>query len=310
VLVLRDVLDNTVKGPADFAGLGLSVLGVVPLDKRTQRTPIAFRGDLHSLRSEAFRQLRTNLQFVDVDHAPHVFAVTSAVPGEGKSTTAINLAAALAEAGHRVCLVEADLRRPTIAATLGLVPDVGFTTVLLGQAPLEAVLQHAGRNFAVLTSGPVPPNPSEVLISEQARAVIRQVSEHVDYTIIDTAPLLPVADGAEVAALAEATLVVHRAGRTTREQVIRSLAALERVGERPVGVIVNMVSRNHGRYDYEYNAYYAYRPDRSHSTRLNLESLRAGQSADSTRFSDSANSFASAGSPSEYPQRPPGAGRS
>lgn len=261
-LVLRDVLDNTIKGPADFEELDIPVLGMVPLDKRTVRIPIAFRGDPHSVRSEAYRQLRTNLQFVDIDRAPKIIAVTSAIPGEGKSTTAMNLAAALAESGHRVVLIEADLRRPTIAKTLGLVSEVGFTTVLIGKATLDDALQNAGRNLAVLTSGPVPPNPSELLTSEHARAVIKEASERAEYTIIDTAPLLPVADGAEVAAIAEATLVVHRAGKTTREQAARSVAALEKVGERPVGVVLNMVNRNGGRYGYEYSYYYTYRPDR------------------------------------------------
>ncbi len=263
VVVLRDLLDNTIKGPKDLEALNVPLLGAVPYDKRTAKAPIAFRGDPHSIRSEAFRQLRTNLQFVNVDEAPRIIAVTSAVPGEGKSTTAMNLAASLAEAGHRVCLVEADLRRPTVARTLGLVADVGFTTVLIGAVRLEDALQNAGRNLAVLTSGQIPPNPSELLISGQARALIREIAGQVDYTIIDTAPLLPVADGAEVAAMADATLVVHRAGKTTREQVARSIEALAKVGERPVGAILNMITRSSGRYDYEQSYYYTYRPDKS-----------------------------------------------
>jgi len=264
VVILRDVLDNTVKGPQDFAELGVPVLGYVPFDKRTPRALVAFRSDPHSARSEAYRQLRTNLQFVNVDHAPRIIAVTSAIPGEGKTTTAVNLAAALAEGGYRVCLVEADLRRPTLAKSLGLVGDVGFTTVLIGKAPVEAVLQNAGRNLAVLTSGPVPPNPTELLISAQANAVIRQIAEKVDYTIIDTAPLLPVADGAEVAAIADATLVVHHAGKSTREQAARSVEALAKVGTKPVGIVLNMITRGRGRYDDEYGYYYAaYRPQRS-----------------------------------------------
>ena len=260
IVIIRDLLDTTVKGAADFDEVGVAVLGMVPLDKRTPRTPIAFRADPHGTRAEAYRQLRTNLQFVNVDDAPRVIAVTSAVPGEGKSTTALNLAAALAEAGSRVCLIEADLRRPTIAATLGLVPDVGFTTVLIGKIAPEEALQNAGRNLAVLTCGPVPPNPSELLSSEHARDLIRTLASRVDYTIIDTAPLLPVADGAEVAALADATIVVHHAGKTSKDQVARSVQALHRIGERPVGAVLNMVTRRTGRYDYEDNYYYTYRP--------------------------------------------------
>ena len=265
VVVLRDVLDNTVKGPQDFEALGVPVLGFVPYDKRTVKVPVAFRGDPHSARSEAYRQLRTNMQFVNVDNAPRIIAITSGVPGEGKTITAINLAAALAEAGYRVCLIEADLRRPTVAKKLGLVADLGFTTALIGKTPVEAVLQNAGRNLAVLTCGPVPPNPSELLLSTQARTIIRHLSETVDFTIIDTAPLLPVADGAEVAALADATLIVHHAGRTTKDQVARSVEALAKVGERPVGVVLNMMTRSRGDYDYGYGYYYAYRPDRSRS---------------------------------------------
>ncbi|MGI8678603.1 MAG: polysaccharide biosynthesis tyrosine autokinase [Jatrophihabitans sp.] len=263
VVILREALDNTVKGPEDFAELGVAVLGIVPFDKRTPKNLIAFRADPHGTRSEAYRQLRTNLQFVNVDNAPRIIAVTSGVPGEGKTTTAVNLAAALAEGGFRVCLVEADLRRPTIAKSLGLVADVGFTSVLVGKISVEAALQNVGRNLAVLTSGPVPPNPSELLISEQAESIIREVSELVDYTIIDTAPLLPVADGAEVSAMADATLVVHHAGKSTRDQAARSIEALDKVGERPVGVILNMMTRTRGNYGDNYGYYYTYRPDRS-----------------------------------------------
>ncbi len=248
------------KGQADFEALGVPVLAQVPLDKRTAQVPIAFRGDPHSVRAEAYRQLRMNLQFVNIDHAPRIIAVTSAIPGEGKTTTAMNLAAALAEAGHRVCLVEADLRRPTIARSLGLVGEVGFTTVLIGKADIDDALQNAGRNLAVLTSGPVPPNPSELLLSDHARTVILAAATRADYTIIDTAPLLPVADGAEIAAFAEATIVVHRAGKTTREQAQRSVAALAKVGEKPVGVVLNMVSRGTSGRDYQYDYYYTYRP--------------------------------------------------
>ena len=263
VALMREILDNTVKGASDFEELGIPLLAQVVFDKRAARTPIAFRGDAHSPRSEAYRQLRTNLQFVDIDNPPRIISITSAVPGEGKSSTAINLAAALAEAGSRVCLIEADLRRPSIAKALGLVSDVGFTTAVIGKAPIETVLQNAGKNLAVLTCGPIPPNPSELLLSKHAKQVIYDIADKVDYVIIDTPPLLPVTDGAEISTIADATLLVHRAARTTRDQAARSLEALEKVGRRPVGVILNMVTRGGGggRYDYEYGYYYsAYRP--------------------------------------------------
>ncbi|WP_375504110.1 polysaccharide biosynthesis tyrosine autokinase [uncultured Jatrophihabitans sp.] len=256
VVVLRDVLDNTVKGGQDFEALGVPTMGFIPFDKRTSTSPIAFRGDPNSARSEAYRQIRTNLQFVDVDNPPKIISVTSAMPGEGKSTTSLNLAAALAEAGSRVCLIEADLRRPSLSRVLGLVGDVGFTTALIGKTPVEEVLQNAGQNLAVLTSGPIPPNPSELLITAHAREIIQEVARHVDFVVIDTPPLLPVTDGATVATLADATLLVCRGGKTTHEQAERSVDALEKVGRRPVGVVLNAVTRGRGSYSYEYGYYY------------------------------------------------------
>ena len=132
------------------------------------------------------------------------------------------------------------------------------------------MLQNAGRNLAVLTCGPIPPNPSELLLSQHAKQVIFDIADKVDYVVIDTPPLLPVTDGAEISTIADATLLVHRAARTTRDQAARSLEALEKVGRRPVGVILNMVTRGGGgRYDYEYGYYYAaYRPDTKDARRL------------------------------------------
>lgn len=265
VVAVRDLLDNTVRGPKDFEELGVPVLGSVPMDKRATQAQIAFRDDAHSPRAEAYRQLRTNLQFVDVDNPPKIIAVTSAMPGEGKSTTAVNLAAALAEAGFRTCLIETDLRRPSLAGSLGLIGDVGFTSVLIGATQVEDVLQNAGRNLAVLTSGPVPPNPSELLVTDQARNLIHSIADEVDFVVLDTAPLLPVTDGAEMATIADVTLLVHRLGKTTHDQAVRAVQALAKVGERPVGVVLNMISRgNSGAYGYEYGYYYGeYAPGQS-----------------------------------------------
>jgi len=206
-----------------------------------------------------YRQLRTNLQFVDIDDPPKIIAVTSALPQEGKSHTALNLAAALAEAGQRVCLIEADLRKPSLADALGIIGDAGLTSVLIGRATLAEVVQSVGDNLQVLVSGAVPPNPSELLNSEAFRHTLRAVRASVDTVVIDTAPLLPVADGAQIAALADATVLVVRAGKTSREQITRAIETLANVDVTPVGVILSMAQNRRGGGYYYHEEY---RPNR------------------------------------------------
>lgn len=255
--LLRENLDRTFKTVDDLTRIAdIAVMGVVPWDKKAPELPVAFRGDPLGSRTEAFRHVRTNLQFVDVDNPPRVIAVTSAMPSEGKTHTALNLAASLAEAGQRVCLVDADLRRPSVAGQLGLVGDVGLTSVLIGKARAQEVLQNVGRNFAVLTAGVIPPNPSELLVSEQFRRALADISTQVDTIVIDTAPLLPVADGAEVAALADATLLTVRANKTTDDQFRRAMTILENVSARAIGIVLNMAPvRRAGGYQYYYDYY-------------------------------------------------------
>ena len=251
----RDVLDNRIKDPDKLSEVARApVMGVVVDDPKTDRHPIATRAGNRNIRAENFRQLRANLQFANVDNHPRVIAITSSVSTEGKTTVAINLASTLAEAGFSVCLVDADLRRPSVAKVLGLVSPVGLTSVLIHQIELGEVLQHAGSSLYVLTSGPTPPNPSEVLASSYVRDVIRSLLDKVDYVIIDTAPLLPVADGSEVAALADGTLLVARQGLTTDANVKRAVATLNRVDAKLLGVVLNRMPlrRNQNEYGYTY----------------------------------------------------------
>lgn len=245
--VLRDMLDNTVKNEAELSRLAdLPVLGMVPWDKAAAISPLSFRADPHGGRAESFRQVRTNLQYIDVDHPPGVIAVTSALPGEGKTHAALNLAFAIAETGQRVCLIEADLRRPTLGRALGVVGEVGLTSVLTGQADIASVVQAVGDKLGVITSGQIPPNPSELLDSDAFRSTLGEVRDMTDVVVIDTAPLLPVADGAQIAALADATLLAVRANKTTREQLARALATLRNVAVKPVGTVLWMTAHNRG----------------------------------------------------------------
>jgi len=252
--VARDILDTRIKTADELSKVASSpTMGVIVEDPKTTRHPIATRAGTRNMRAENFRQLRANLQFANVDRHPRVIAVTSSIPGEGKTTVAINLASTLAEADFSVCLVDADLRRPTVAKVLGLLSPVGLTSVLIHQIELTEALQNAGSSFYVLTSGPTPPNPSEVLASSYVRDVIRSLLDKVDYVVCDTAPLLPVADGSEVSALADGTLLVARVGMTTDAHVKRAVATLDRVDATLLGVVLNRVPpRRSSEYGYTY----------------------------------------------------------
>jgi capsular exopolysaccharide synthesis family protein len=282
---LRELLENTVKDPGVLADVsGLPVLGVVPWDKQAPETPLSFRADAHGSRAEGYRQMRTNLQFVDIDNPPRLIAITSAMPGEGKTHTALNLAAALAEGGRRVCLIEADLRRPTVAKVLGIVGDVGLTSVLIGRAEVEDVMQNVSDNLSVIASGQIPPNPSELLNSDTFKRTLEKVRGMVDVVIVDTAPLLPVADGSQTAALVEATLLTVRASKTTHEQIGRAIQTLANVGVTPVGVVLSMAPhRRGGGYSYYYEDYRPQRTSHSDKTAAGRGSRGQKDAADSAR---------------------------
>ncbi|MGP4058906.1 polysaccharide biosynthesis tyrosine autokinase [Mycobacterium sp. 4D054] len=256
--LLREILDNTVKTSKTLEEVaGVSMVGSVPLDReRRRQTAISFEND-NSAIAEAFRKLRTNLQFLSVDRPPRVILLTSSVPSEGKSTTSVNIALALAEAEHNVVLVDGDMRRPTVAKYLDLVGTVGFSTVLSGRATLSEALQKTRYpGLTVLTSGAVPPNPSELLGSQSARTLLSELKAQFDYVVVDSAPLLAVTDAAILAAGADGVLVVVRHGSTRRDQLAHAIANLGSVGAHTLGAVMTMVpSRGSGSYSYEYSYY-------------------------------------------------------
>jgi capsular exopolysaccharide synthesis family protein len=240
LVALRETLDTTLKtGEMLTQFTALPVLGTIPYDRNAPKKPLV-TSDVHSKRAEAFRKLRTNLQFSQVDDPPRLIVVTSSVPGEGKTNTAVNLALSLAEAGVSTCLVDADLRRPCVAPTFGLVQDAGLTTVLIGQARIEDVMQQSGGGLSVLTSGAVPPNPTELLASARMEEVLRELADTYEIVIVDSAPLLPVADTLGLASLAQGALLVVRAAKTSRDQVRTAAESLDRVGVHVLGTVFSM----------------------------------------------------------------------
>jgi capsular exopolysaccharide synthesis family protein len=256
IAVAARSLDNTIKTVDHLSAVteGRPVLGSVPFDPQFRKRPLIADDDPFSARVEAFRKLRLNLQFVDVDHPQKVVLVTSPLPEEGKSTTVCNLAVALAQDGSRVIVIEADLRRPRTVRYLGLPEGSGLTSVLLGRASEADVTQAWGDDlFNVISSGPLPPNPATLLGSGRMRELIERLRRGYDYVLIDAPPVLPFADTPTVAPFCDGAIVVVRYGRTRIDQVRRTIAALTAVDSPILGSLLTMTPRGRSsEYGYAY----------------------------------------------------------
>jgi capsular exopolysaccharide synthesis family protein len=242
--ILREMLDTRVKTETDCRKVTeATVIGGIAFDEDALTHPLITQS-AQSARSEAFRSLRTNLQFVDAASHPRSIVLTSSLPNEGKTTTTANLAITLAAGGAKVCVVEGDLRRPRLLAYMGLEGAVGLTSVLIGHAALDDVLQSFGEHkVTVLGAGPIPPNPSELLGSPAMREVLRDLERRFDYVIIDAPPVLPVTDAVVLSTVADGVVIVVGAGATKREQLSRSVAALGAVKANLLGLVLNKVAR-------------------------------------------------------------------
>lgn len=252
--LIRELLDTTVNSLEQMEEvIDAPVMASIGLDPSMEKKPLLSDVKGFSPRGEAFRMLRTNLQFLDLDSDPKSLVITSAVAGEGKTTTSTNLAVALAQAGRRVLLVDGDLRRPRVAGVLGLESKIGLTTVLVGRTTLEESIQrHEGSGIYFLACGPTPPNPSEILQSRATHDLLRKLREQFDAVIIDAPPLLPVADAAILATAADGAIIVARHGKTKRDQLKAAGQRLDQVGAKLFGVVVNMIPKRFA------NSYYYY----------------------------------------------------
>lgn len=259
IAVLWQVLDTRIRGERDVDAITKApVIGGITFDPNAIKRPLIVQDDPHSVRAEAFRTLRTNLQFLDIESGARSFAITSSIPSEGKSTTAANLAIALADAGAHVAIIDADLRRPKLAEYFGIEGAVGLTDVLISRATLADVLQPWGRgNLLVLPAGTVPPNPSELLGSRAMASVLHTLEEEFDVVLIDLPPLLPFTDGALVSKLTRGAIVVVAAGRTHKGEFGGAIAALENVGAHVAGIIMTMLPSK-GPDAYGYGGYGGY----------------------------------------------------
>lgn len=275
--LIRSSLDTKVRGEQDLQRLSdAPLLGGLSYDADAAKKPLLTQASSQGTRAEAFRQIRTNLQFANVNNLSRTMLVTSSLPGEGKSTTASNVAIAMAQTGQRVALVDADLRRPMISTYLGLEQSAGLTTALLGTAPVEELLQPWGDDeLYVLTSGLIPPNPSELLGSAAMGHVISRLEETFDAVIIDAPPLIPVTDGSVLAQKVGGVLLVVGAGKVRNQDLERSFEALRLVQAKILGVVLNLLPAK-GPDAYAYS-YYSTDHQNHHSVNTSTGVKRASQ---------------------------------
>ena len=241
--LVRDKLDNSVKTSDDIEEITEnSLLVTLPFDPAVKRNPLSIEDHGGSL-GEAFRVLRTNLQFSNLDAKRQMLVVSSAVPEEGKTFVSTNLAISMAKSGRSVLLVDADMRNPNVAELLGLENSVGLITVLLGRTTLEHAIQEHVSGVSFLGTGPQPPNPAEVLDTQAMRDLLGTVRAEYDVVIIDAPPILPVADAAILATEVDGVVLLARYGSTSQEQLRQAVARIDSVGGRLLGTILNRAPR-------------------------------------------------------------------
>lgn len=218
------------------------------------KRPIITHQNPKSPISEAYRALRTNIQFSSIDEELRIMMVTSAGPGEGKSTTLINLAVAYAQADKKVLVIDADLRKPTMHHTLMVTNRLGLTNLLTNQISIDkVVLETFVPNLYAITSGPIPPNPSEILASKRMVSLLDELKEQFDIILIDTPPAIAVTDAQIIATRADGVILVVDSDKVKRDIALKAKQNLENVRARILGVVLNNVDRkNKDSYYYYY----------------------------------------------------------
>ncbi len=270
-----EYLDNTVKTPDDLMEfMGLPTLSVIPrLDTFPETKPALESSvgqggesvlvrylDFHRNHMwEAYRALRTSILLSHSEGPPRTILVTSALPGEGKTTTALHTAMVLAQTGKRTVLIDLDLRKPTVARLAGLDGSRGMTNYLSGNARLATQLQPSGvPNLFVVPSGPHPPNPAELIGSSKMSSALALLRDYVDFVVLDSPPLLSVSDALILANMVDGVVLVIEGGRTPREAVRKASDRLVSVGGRILGALINNVDVSKSEYAYYYRYYYYY----------------------------------------------------
>ena len=266
--ILRQIFDNTIKNDLDLEELPL--LAAIGFDEDAETKPLVTDLGRYAVRAEAFRSLRTNIQFLKSEKRIQIITLSSSLPGEGKTTTSMNLAISMAQSGLKVLYIEGDLRRPRSSKYLKITPGTaGFTDILAGRVPVineksvnDLTVDWGEDGLKFLPSGNIPPNPAELLNSEYLDLFFNLLRTMFDYVIIDSPPLLPVTDAAILAKKSDGVILVARAGKTRVGQFRGSKDSLNAVGAIILGGILNMIplaARDYDNYGYRYGYSYGYR---------------------------------------------------
>lgn len=268
VAFLIEYLDDTLKHKEDITRiLDTSTLGEIGV-VRARNDKLVTAAEPRSANAEAYRMLRSNISFSSVDKPIKTILITSASPSEGKSITAANLAVTMAQAGYRTILLDCDLRKPTQHKLFGLSNDAGLTNCLLSHANLSTFIRPTrAENLRLLTTGPLPPNPAELLGSRSMSELLTLLQKDADIIVVDSPPVLAVTDSAILSHMSDGVLLVVDSGQTRRDSAVRAKEALEKAGARMLGVVLNRISVGGGYYSYN-NKYYSTdtKPNKGRST--------------------------------------------
>ena len=205
-----------------------------------------------SVAAEAYRSLRTNIQYSSFDNKYQTLVVTSANPGEGKTTVAGNLALALAQGESKVLLVDCDMRRPSIHKTFKISNTYGISDLLVGNKKMESVAHKYNDNLTIVPSGKIPPNPAEMLGSKAMTAFLEEMKKHFDYIVLDTPPLQAVTDAQILSTKVDGSLIVVRAGVTKKDAVHNAVSIINKVNGNIIGTVLNAADNSKDKYYYYY----------------------------------------------------------
>lgn len=304
IALLLESLDTSLKSIEDVEALGIPVLGHIPRIKETEKHKEGKKSgsgelDKEAIKvastllthfapkspvSEAYRTLRTNIQFSNLDHPPQTILITSSGPGEGKSTTVANLAITFSQMGTKTLLIDADFRRPILHSLFGMEKEPGITNCMAGRIPLEGIIRKSSvENLDLITCGVIPPNPSELLASQKMKEFVTQLKNKYQMILFDSPPVIAVTDAMVLSLILDGVLLVISSGQTSQPGLDRAKSLLENVNAKVIGGVLNKIEAKSSYGSYYYYHYYHYYGDRKETRKMKSRVKKSAQPVETIR---------------------------